>query len=138
MRIFGWYFKRWTMDRNCMQHLTDWKSMTSRKPLIISGARQVGKTWIMKEFGRKEYAQTAYVNFESSPNLKSLFNENFDIRRILLEIQIETGLTTQAKNTLIKLDEIQEAPGGLTSLKYFQENAPEYHVLAAGSLLGVA
>ncbi|MEO6963561.1 MAG: ATP-binding protein [Puia sp.] len=126
------------MNRREMEKLTVWKSSMDHKPLIIRGARQVGKTWLMKEFGRREFKQTAYVNFESSPALKTLFADDFDIRRILTAIQIESGVTVQAGNTLIILDEIQEAPGGLTALKYFQENAPQYHVLTAGSLLGVA
>jgi predicted AAA+ superfamily ATPase len=126
------------MKRREIARLVAWKSAKDRKPLIIRGARQVGKTWLMKEFGKQEFKQTAYINFESSPVLKTLFSADFSIPRILTAIQIETGITVEAGNTLIILDEIQEAPGGLTSLKYFQENAPQYHVLAAGSLLGVA
>ncbi len=126
------------MKRTEMEELVRWKGSDSRKPLIIRGARQVGKTWLMKEFARQQYPRTAYVNFESSPGLKGLFADNYDIRRIVAAIQIETGITIDPVNTLIILDEIQEAAGGLTALKYFQENAPEYHVIAAGSLLGVA
>jgi len=126
------------MKRNEIISLTKWKQSDNRKPLIIRGARQVGKTWLMKEFGRREYQKCAYVNFESSSTLRTLFTDNFDIKRILTAIQIETGVTVEAKNTLIILDEIQEAQGALTSLKYFQENAPQYHVICAGSLLGVA
>lgn len=98
----------------------------------------MGKTWLMKDFGRREYSKCAYVNFESNTLLKNLFADNFDIGRILLAIQIETGVSIEPGNTLIIFDEIQEAPGALTSLKYFHENVPEYHVIAAGSLLGVA
>lgn len=98
----------------------------------------MGKTWLMKEFGKKEYAQTAYVNFESSRILKDLFSEDYNITRIINAIQIETGVQINTKDTLIILDEIQEAEGGITSLKYFYENTPEYHVIAAGSLLGVS
>lgn len=126
------------MKRIEIAYLTKWKQSANRKPLIIRGARQVGKTWLMKEFGQREYQKCAYVNFESNTPLKKLFTEDFDIRRIILAIQIETGITIEADNTLIILDEIQEARGALTSLKYFQENAPEYHVVSAGSLLGVA
>ena len=126
------------MKRNEMSYLAKWKLSPTRKPLIIRGAHQVGKTWLMKEFGRREYSKCAYVNFESNGALKSLFTANFDIGRILTAIQIETGVKIEAENTLIILDEIQEAPGALTSLKYFQENAPQYHVVSAGSLLGVA
>ncbi len=126
------------MKRSAMQYLKKWKAKENRKPLVIRGARQVGKTWLMKEFGKKEYQQTAYVNFEGNKRLKSLFTGDFDIRRIITALQIETGIPIHAENTLIIFDEIQEAEGALTSLKYFQENAPQYHIIAAGSLLGVA
>lgn len=121
-----------------MQNLKKWKNKDNRKPLVIRGARQVGKTWLMKEFGENEYEQTAYVNFESSKRLKSLFVDDFDIQRIITALQIETGIQINAKNTLILFDEVQEAEGAITSLKYFYENAPQYHIIAAGSLLGVA
>ena len=126
------------MKRFAMQSLIKWKDKDSRKPIIIRGARQVGKTWLMKEFGKNEYQQTAYVNFESSKLLKTLFVDNFDIQRIILALQIESGIQINADNTLIIFDEIQEAEGAITSLKYFYENAPQYHIIAAGSLLGVA
>ncbi|HNX89808.1 MAG TPA: ATP-binding protein [Paludibacteraceae bacterium] len=126
------------MERYAMDVLKSWKNKQNRKPLIIRGARQVGKTWLMKEFGRMEYVQTAYVNFESSSSLKMLFAENFDIPRIITALQIETGIQINPNNTLIIFDEIQEAEGALTSLKYFCENAPEYNIIAAGSLLGVS
>nr|WP_281380765.1 ATP-binding protein [Rhabdobacter roseus] len=115
-----------------------WKHSESRKPLLIRGARQVGKTWLMKAFGQAEYEQVAYVNFESSRTLKNIFTHDFDIQRIIMALQIETGVSIDASNTLLIFDEIQEAEGALTSLKYFQENAPEYHIISAGSLLGVA
>ncbi len=121
-----------------MQELVNWKNKSDHKPLIIRGARQVGKTWLMKNFGEREYMQTAYVNFEQSKLLKTLFTDNFDIQRIITAIQIETGVQIDTENTLIIFDEIQEAPGALTSLKYFYENAPQYNIIAAGSLLGVA
>jgi len=126
------------MKRIELQELVKWKTKASRKPMIIRGARQVGKTWLMKAFGEKEYEQTAYINFESNKLLKGIFEQDFDIKRIITALQIETGLTIKSDNTLIIFDEIQEAPGALTSLKYFFENAPEYHILSAGSLLGVA
>lgn len=126
------------MERFAIHQLKVWKDKIKRKPLIISGARQVGKTWLIKEFGRTEYEQTAYVNFESSKVLQTLFSSDFDIPRIITALQIETGIQIDPRNTLIVFDEVQEAVGGLTSLKYFYENAPEYHVIAAGSLLGVA
>lgn len=126
------------MNRREINYLTAWKTLADRKPLIIRGARQVGKTWLMKEFGRNEYEKCAYVNFESNPILRTLFSENYNVNRIITALQIETGVTIEPKNTLLILDEIQEAPGAITALKYFQENAPDYHVMAAGSLLGVA
>ena len=126
------------MERIAMKELVTWKNKAGRKPLIIRGARQVGKTWLMKEFGKNEYTQTVYVNFESSKLLKTLFIDNFDIQRIITALQIESGLQINPEKTLIILDEIQEAEGAITSLKYFCENAPQYHVIAAGSLLGVA
>jgi len=118
--------------------LKQWVQSDNRKPLIIRGARQTGKTWLMKELGKREYKKVAYINFESNAALKNMFTENFNIQRIILILEIETKIKINAENTLIIFDEIQEAPGALTSLKYFQENAPEYHVIAAGSLLGVA
>jgi uncharacterized protein len=126
------------MERFAMQQLKKWKDKQGRKPMIIRGARQVGKTWLMKEFGKSEYTQTAYVNFETSKLLKTLFIDNFDIQRIITALQIETGIQIVAENTLIVFDEVQEAEGAITSLKYFCENAPQYHIIAAGSLLGVA
>lgn len=126
------------MKREETASLIKWKQSPNRKPLIVRGARQVGKTWLLKDFGRLNYKKCAYVNFENNAALKSLFKADFDITRILTAIQIETGVVVESENTLIILDEIQEAPGALTSLKYFQENAPEYHVVSAGSLLGVA
>ncbi len=121
-----------------MKELISWKNRHGRKPMIIRGARQVGKTWLMKEFGKNEYSKTVYVNFENSKLLKSLFVDNFEINRIITALQIETGIQVNPENTLIIFDEIQEAEGAITSLKYFCENAPQYHILAAGSLLGVA
>lgn len=121
-----------------MKVLKDWKTRPDRKPLIIKGARQVGKTWLMKEFGKDEYARIAYVNFESSKIMRSLFQEDYDIQRIITAIQIETGVQIEPETTLIIFDEIQEAEGAITSLKYFNENAPKFHIISAGSLLGVA
>ena len=125
------------MKRFALTALSEWKKSKSRKPLIIQGARQVGKTWLMKEFGRREYEQVAYINFESSDSLKSIFKEDFDVNRLITAFQIETGIRIRPDNTLIILDEIQEAERGITSLKYFCENAPQYHIIAAGSLLGI-
>ncbi len=125
------------MFRLEIDRLIHWKNSKTRKPLIIRGARQVGKTWLMKEFGKTEYKQTLYINFENSAHLKDIFNADFDIQRILTALQIETGVVATKQNTLIIFDEIQEAPKAITSLKYFFENEPEYHIVAAGSLLGV-
>ena len=108
------------MERNEIHFLRNWKNDAKRKPLIIRGARQVGKTWLMKEFGRRDYEKCAYINFESNASLRRLFKDDFDIKRILTAIQIETGVTAEPENTLIIFDEIQEAEGALTSLKYFQ------------------
>ncbi|WP_229216713.1 ATP-binding protein [Dyadobacter sp. 3J3] len=126
------------MERSEIAQLIAWKNSENRKPLLIRGARQVGKTWLMKAFGNQYYEQCVYVNFESNKMLGSIFEEDFNIKRIILALQIETGIIINPENTLIILDEIQEAQGALTSLKYFYENAPEYHIISAGCLLGVA
>ena len=126
------------MRRAKLAELIAWKNSDSRKPLIIRGARQVGKTWIMKEFGKTQYAQTVYVNFEKNKRLRALFSDDFDIKRIIVALQAESGLTINAETTLLIFDEIQEAPEAIAALKYFQEDANEYHIVAAGSLLGVA
>lgn len=126
------------MRRTALSFLQKWKQKSTRKPLIIRGARQVGKTWLMKEFAKTEYQNFAYINFEDNQQLKTLFLNDFDIPRILLAIQIATGIKPEPNKTLIIFDEIQEAERAITSLKYFRENAPEYHIVAAGSLLGIA
>ena len=126
------------MKRAKLAELIAWKNSISRKPLIIRGARQVGKTWLMKEFGNTQYDQTVYINFEKNNRLKGLFTDDFDIKRVLFALQVESGLTIHADNTLLIFDEIQAVPEAITALKYFYEDAPEYHIVAAGSLLGVA
>jgi predicted AAA+ superfamily ATPase len=126
------------MHRIAYQKLLDWKNKSNRLPLIIQGARQVGKTWLMKEFGQNEYEHTAYFNFESSIELHNIFKSGFNISRIIKSLEILNGNEINPDNTLIIFDEIQSCPEALTSLKYFQENAPNFHVFAAGSLLGVA
>ncbi len=126
------------MKRYLLNQLSAWKKSKNRKPLIIQGARQVGKTWLMKEFGKKEFKQTVYLNFESSSRLENLFVPDFNIDRILAVIEIETSIKINAANTLLIFDEIQEAEKGLTALKYFCENVPEYFIIAAGSLLGIS
>ncbi len=131
-------FKSLIMNRIQYKKLLEWKNDTLRKPLIIQGARQVGKTWLMKAFGKEQFEQVVYLNFESSSRLKNLFVADFNIDRIMAIIAIETGQKIDAPNTLLIFDEIQEAEKGITSLKYFYEQAPQYFVMAAGSLLGGA
>jgi uncharacterized protein len=126
------------MQRDYLAKLLIWKDKKGRKPLIINGARQVGKTWLMKEFGRQNFEQTAYINFEVSINMIAVLQQGYDIPTILNAIEIETNIKPIAGKTLIIFDEIQLAPQAITSLKYFYENAKQYHVVAAGSLLGVA
>ena len=113
------------MERFAMQKLAEWKEKNGRKPLIIRGARQVGKTWIMKEFGKRYFEQVAYVNFDSNVRMQQVFEGELDIERIILALSIETGISIKAENTLLIFDEVQEVPKALTSLKYFYENAPE-------------
>jgi predicted AAA+ superfamily ATPase len=126
------------MQRDLYQALLQWKNASTRKPLILQGARQVGKTWLMKEFGKNEFEQVAYLNFESNARMQTIFAADFDIRRIVSIIEIEINQKIQPDKTLLIFDEIQEAEKGLTALKYFQELAPEYSIIAAGSLLGVS
>lgn len=126
------------MYRYAMENLREWKNRKNRKPLIIEGARQVGKTWLMKEFGRQEYTNTVYINFDSNSKMAELFSADLDITRILRGIEIYTGKKINSEDTLIIFDEVQEVPKALSSLKYFYEDAPEYHVICAGSLLGIA
>ena len=126
------------MYRHLKEKLVAWKNNENRKPLLLKGARQVGKTWLLKDFGENEYANCVYVNFEASPHLASVFDGGWDLGKIVLSLSVESGKVVSAVNTLIIFDEIQAAPQALASLKYFSEIAPEYHVVAAGSLLGVA
>ena len=125
------------MYREKIEELKKWKQSKNRKPLIIRGARQVGKTWLMKEFGEKFYEKYAYINFDDNSRMAKLFDEDFDLDRIIQGLKIESGVNIEAENTLIILDEIQESPKALKALKYFCENAREYHIVSAGSLLGV-
>ena len=126
------------MRRKIIEELLKWKQSPLRKPLILSGARQVGKTYILKEFGRKEYENVAYINCDNNEQAKGLFSNGYDIKRIVMAIGAITHETIKPGRTLIILDEIQELKHGLTALKYFCEDAPEYHVAVAGSLLGIA
>ncbi|MBP5364639.1 MAG: ATP-binding protein [Bacteroidales bacterium] len=125
------------MERYAIKELYDWKNRKDRKPLIVQGARQVGKTWLMRKFADEAFAKSVYINFESDARLVHLFEKDFDIQRILLEIQLATGIKPDSE-TLLIFDEIQEVKRGVTALKYFRENAPEIPVVAAGSLLGIA
>ena len=126
------------MKRTLYSALINWKNAPNRKPLIVQGARQVGKTWLMKEFGKNEFDTVVYLNFESSERLKSIFEPDFDIKRIISIIEIEVNHKIESDKTLLIFDEIQEAEKGLTALKYFCEQAPEYYIIAACSLLGVS
>lgn len=126
------------MQRYVMEQLVEWKNKKNRKPLLLKGARQVGKTWLMKEFGKQHFKYTAYVNFDNNEKMQDVFSMDYNIERILMAINIETGVKLVPEETLIIFDEIQESPKALASLKYFYENAPEYAVVTAGSLLGVA
>ena len=125
------------MYRNIIEQLKEWKNREHRKPLVLAGARQVGKTYILKRFGEQEFANMAYINCDDNELAKNLFAQDYDIQRILLAIGAITGQSIEPGRTLIVLDEIQEAPRGLSVLKYFCENAPQYHVAVAGSLLGI-
>lgn len=125
------------MNRDKLKELIAWKNSPARKPLIVRGARQVGKTWLIKEFGRTQYKQCVYINFENATNLQDMFLKDFDVERIIQTLQIYAQLQITPEDTLIVFDEIQAAERGLTSLKYFCEEAPQYHIVAAGSLLGM-
>jgi predicted AAA+ superfamily ATPase len=126
------------MKRDKINELHNWKNSQYRKPLILTGARQVGKTWLLKAFGIEYYKQVVYINFEDQISLKNLFLIDFNIVRIIKALEIFSGIKIDANDTLIIFDEIQTAENGITSLKYFYENAPEYHLIAAGSMLGIA
>ena len=126
------------MYRDKMNELKKWKNSTTRKPLIIRGARQVGKTWLMKEFGKQCYKKCAYINFDDNSRMDKLFEEDYDLDKIIQGLKIESNVNIEPENTLIILDEIQETPKALKALKYFYENANQYHIVSAGSLLGVA
>lgn len=126
------------MYRIAMEKLLNWKQSRHRKPLIIEGARQVGKTWLMKEFGRQAYANTVYINFDSNSRMVELFASDLDTDRLIMGLELYAGHKIDADNSLLIFDEVQEVPRALTSLKYFCENAPQYHIVCAGSLLGIA
>ena len=124
------------MYREAIKKLIEWKDSTKRKPLIVNGARQVGKTWLLKEFGKQYYEKVAYVNMDNNARMKELFTD-FNIEKLIQGLKIESGVNIEPNNTLIILDEVQEVPNAISSLKYFNENANEYHIIVAGSLLGI-
>lgn len=126
------------MYRTAMERLRKWKMKKRRKPLIIRGARQVGKTWLMKEFGANEYEETVYINFDSNERMKKLFEGGLEVRRLIMGLELFAGYKIDPDNTLLIFDEVQEVPEALSSLKYFNEDAPQYQIVCAGSLLGVA
>ena len=126
------------MYRIAIEKLLKWKESKHRKPLIIEGARQVGKTWLMKEFGRQAYADTVYINFDSNSGMAELFASDLDTDRLIMGLELYAGRKIDPDNSLLIFDEVQEVPRALASLKYFYENAPQYHIVCAGSLLGIA
>ena len=126
------------MYRIAIEKLYRWKESRRRKPLIIQGARQVGKTWLMKEFGRSAYRDMIYINFDSNSRMAELFASDLNTDRLIMGIELYTGKKIDPDSTLLIFDEVQEVPRALSSLKYFYENAPQYHIICAGSLLGIA
>ena len=126
------------MYRIAIEKLLKWKQSKRRKPLIIEGARQVGKTWLMKEFGRQSYADTVYINFDSNSRMAELFASDLDTDRLIMGLELYVGHKIDPNNSLLIFDEVQEVPRAMASLKYFYENAPQYHIVCAGSLLGIA
>lgn len=126
------------MKRLIWDKLIEWRNKSNRKPLIIRGARQVGKTWLMREFGKTEYEDVIYLNCDDEPRAADLFAADYDMERILLQLQAISGIKPRPAKTLIILDELQAVPRGLSALKYFYEKIPQYHVMVAGSILGIA
>lgn len=124
--------------RSAMEKLHKWKRKRNRKPLIIRGARQVGKTWLMNNFGKNAYKNMVYINFDNNKQMESLFETDMKVDRIIMGLEIYSGKKINPEDTLLIFDEIQEVPKALTALKYFNENAPQYQIICAGSLLGVA
>lgn len=126
------------MERFLLEQLKEWATSPNRKPLILRGARQVGKTWLLKELGRTSFSNTAYVRLEDNDAMTRLFDGSLDPKRLIAGLSAATGQPIEPHTTLIVLDEVQAVPRALTALKYFQEEAPEYAIAVAGSLLGVA
>ena len=124
------------MYREAIEKLKKWKESPKRKPLIVNGARQVGKTWLLKDFGNQYYKRVAYVNMDNNQRMKDLFTD-YNTEKLIQGLKIESGVNIEPQNTLIILDEVQEVPNAITALKYFNENANEYHIIVAGSLLGI-
>ena len=126
------------MERALIKDLLIWKDNPTRKPLVLKGVRQCGKTYLLNAFGKKYYENVAYFNFEETSALNTVFEKDYDVKRIILELALFAGKTITPGSTLVILDEIQECGKALTAMKYFCENAPEYHIVCAGSLLGIA
>ena len=126
------------MKRKLLNNLIEWKNDKNHKPLVLEGARQVGKTWLMKEFGRTQYKKVAYINFDRNEKMCKVFETDLDTNRLITAIELDVEFKITPEDTLIIFDEIQECPRAITSLKYFNEDAPQYDIIAAGSLLGVA
>ena len=126
------------MYRVAIEELYKWKEGKRRKPLIIEGARQVGKTWLMKEFGNRAYENTVYINFDSNSRMAELFASDLNTERLIMGLELYAGRKIDPTNTLLIFDEVQEVPRALSSLKYFYEDVPQYHIICAGSMLGIA
>lgn len=126
------------MKRKLLNNLIEWKNDKNHKPLVLEGARQVGKTWLMKEFGRTQYKKVAYINFDRNEKMCKVFETDLDTNRLITAIELDVEFKITPEDTLIIFDEIQECPRAITSLKYFNEDASQYDIIAAGSLLGVA
>lgn len=125
------------MYREAINKLIAWKGGATRKPLLVNGARQVGKTWLIQEFGTRSYGKMAYFRFDNNKTARAIFEQDYDIPRIISQLSLLSGVAITPGDTLIVFDEVQEAPKALTALKYFCEDTDAYHVIAAGSLLGV-
>ncbi|MBR3981341.1 MAG: ATP-binding protein [Bacteroidales bacterium] len=126
------------MERLVLQQLIKWKNSKDRKPLILNGARQVGKTWLLREFAKREYKQEAYIVCRKNELARQIFSQDFDVDRILRGLRALTSVDITPHDTLIILDEVQDIPEAIEALKYFYESAPEYHIAVAGSLLGIS
>ena len=126
------------MERDIFEKLLQWKIDVNRKPLLLQGARQIGKTWVMREFGRREFKYVAEFNVDEVKELKQVFARTKDPQRLIMDLSLYVSVPILPEETLIIIDEIQESEDALNVLKYFAEKAPEYVVIAAGSLLGVA